>query len=35
VPDAATPAAMSVDPVRTATVEVVLTEIVRDPPRSA
>jgi hypothetical protein len=32
---AATPAVMSVDPVKIATVEVVLTESVRDPPSSA
>jgi hypothetical protein len=32
VPDAATPAASSVEPVSTATVEVVLTDSVRDPP---
>jgi hypothetical protein len=32
---AATPAAISVDPVSTATVEVVLTETVREPPSRA
>ena len=34
-PDAATPAASSVEPVSTATVDVVLTDSVRDPPSRA
>ncbi len=35
VPSAATPAAMSVEPVSSATVDVVLTDRVRDPPSRA